>query len=145
MTTLAPGNNVVERRAGRVRPPLLAIGGLAAAAAALHFRDPHVEGSWGFCPTTLMGIYCPGCGGLRAVNDLTNGDVLSAASSNLLLVVAAPFVAAALLLWLVDSWRGTRRHLAWGRVPIPAYALGIATIVAFAISRNLEFGSWLAP
>ena len=45
----------------------------------LHFRDPHASGSWGFCPwLALTGLYCPGCGGLRAVNDLTNGDLLGA-------------------------------------------------------------------
>ena len=33
-----------------------------------------------------VGIWCPACGGLRAVNDLTNGDVLGAASSNLVFV-----------------------------------------------------------
>jgi len=145
VTTLAPGNHAPATRAARVRPPLIAIGGLAAASAALHFRDPHEQGSWGFCPTSLMGFYCPGCGSLRAVNDVTNGDLLSAASSNLLLVVVAPFVVASLLLWLVDSWRGTRRRVEWRRVPVPTYAVAIVLVVAFTITRNFEFGSWLAP
>ena len=65
----------VDTRWGRMRAPLVTIGGLAAATVALHFRDPHVQGSWGFCPSAAMGFYCPGCGGLRAVNDLTNGEV----------------------------------------------------------------------
>ena len=37
-----------------------------------------------------MGIYCPGCGGLRAVNDLTNGDVGAALSSNILVTLMIP-------------------------------------------------------
>ena len=31
--------------------------------------------SWGLCPSAALGFSCPGCGGLRAVNDLTHGDV----------------------------------------------------------------------
>jgi hypothetical protein len=145
VTTIAPRADALERRAARVRAPLLAIGGLTTATAALHFRDPHVSGSWGFCPTSLMGLYCPGCGGLRAVNDLTNADVAGAASSNLVLVVIAPFVVLGLLVWLVDSWRGVRREVAWRSVPWPLYSLGITLIVAFTISRNFAFGAWLAP
>ncbi len=128
-----------------MRPPLLAIGGLTAATAALHFRDPHGEGSWGFCPTSLLGISCPGCGSLRAVNDLTNGDVLSAASSNLILTIVAPFVVVGLLVWLTDSWRGVRRNWSWSRVPWAAYAAALSAVVVFTIARNLAFGSWLAP
>ena len=71
--------------------PVLTIGGLAAATLALHLRDPHVSHSWGVCPLyALTGLYCPGCGGLRGVNDLSNGHVGAAASSNLLLVLAIP-------------------------------------------------------
>ena len=58
---------------------------------ALHVRDPHVTHSWGVCPLyAVTGVYCPGCGGLRGVNDLTNGNLGAAASSNLLLVILAP-------------------------------------------------------
>ena len=47
---------------------LLAVGALAA-------RDPHVHGTWGFCVfRSLTGLPCPGCGGLRAVNDLAHGQ-----------------------------------------------------------------------
>lgn len=53
------------------------------AAAVLHFRDPHSAGSYGVCPMyALTGLWCPACGGLRAVNDLTNLDIGAAVSSN---------------------------------------------------------------
>ncbi len=71
----------VPSRWDRVRAPLVTIGGLGLATLALHLRDPHVGGSWGICPSAAMGFWCPGCGGLRAVNDLTHGEVASAASS----------------------------------------------------------------
>ncbi len=89
----APGFLVPRERTRwqRVRVPLLTGGLVGAATIALHFRDPHEAGSWGYCPfSALTGLYCPGCGGLRAVNDLTNGDVLGAASSNLVFVAAGP-------------------------------------------------------
>ena len=52
------------------------------------------RGAWGFCPwLVLTGTYCPGCGGLRAVNDLTNGDVRAAFASNALFVALVPAIA----------------------------------------------------
>ena len=98
MTTTAPQPTPVgeARSVSRrqwVLAPALTIGGLALATVALHVRDPHQHGAWGLCPSAAMGVYCPGCGGLRAVNDLTNAHVGAAASSNLLLVVLMPFIA----------------------------------------------------
>jgi hypothetical protein len=117
------------------------VAALGAATTSLALRDPHHHGSWGICPSAAMGVYCPFCGGLRAVNDLTHGDVLAAASSNLMLVVALPFALVALGLWVSDAWRGTRRTIA---VPVPAVWLVVALVVGFAVLRNIP-GSWLAP
>ncbi len=127
----------------RMLAPAVTIGALGAATAALHFRDPHAEGSWGFCPSALLGVACPGCGGLRAVNDLTNLQLADAASSNLLFVLALPVIVLALGRWTVDQWRGTTRvaraELTW------LATTGVVTLlVAFTVLRNLP-GSWLAP
>src|ERR1700754_4312071 len=96
----------------RVRTPTLLAGGLLAVSVLLHLRDPHRSGSWGYCPWLMLtGTYCPGCGGLRAVNDLTNGDVAGAASSNFLFIASLPLIAA---LWgrsVVDRWRGVTRQV----------------------------------
>lgn len=130
-------------RAGRLASPL-AVGALAAAGVvALHLRDPHVGGSWGYCPTLLVtGLDCPLCGGLRAVNDLTRLDVAGAASSNLLLLVALPVVLGLWIRRMVACWRGgpALRPLA---VPNPVWAVGLALVAAFTVLRNLP-GSWLA-
>ena len=74
--------------AGRLRGRCSPSAALAAAhSLALHFRDPHVTAAGVSAPSTpLTGLYCPGCGGLRAVNDLTDGHLGAAASSNLLFV-----------------------------------------------------------
>src|SRR5918997_4102351 len=90
---------VPRTRLRRMVAPTATIGGLAIATLAVHLRDPHEKGSWGFCPSAALGFYCPGCGGLRAVNDLTNGELVAAASSNLVLVVLMPFAVLALAVW----------------------------------------------
>ena len=116
----------------RVRAPLVTIGGLGLATLALHLRDPHVGGSWGICPSAAMGFWCPGCGGLRAVNDLTHGDVVSAASSNLLLVVLMPFAVIALAVWTLDRWQGRTRRLPRGVVVVGGWAL-LGTALVFSL------------
>ena len=86
--------------------PVATIAGLAAATISLHLRDPHASGSWGYCPISLLGLYCPGCGGLRAVNDLTHGDVIGAVSSNALLILARHRASTAPARRLRVAWRG---------------------------------------
>ena len=122
----------------------LVIGGLAVVTLALRLRDPHEHGSWGLCPSAALGVYCPGCGGLRAVNDLTNGDLAAAASSNLLFVVALPFAVVVLALWAFDSWRGTESTIPWPRLK-PLVPVLVVAVLAFTVARNLDVGAWLAP
>ncbi len=126
-----------------MQSPVLTIGGLALATAALHVRDPHSSGSWGYCPSAALGIWCPGCGGLRAVNDLTNGDVGAAASSNLLFVVLLPFIVFLLGRWALESWRGVDREPNARLITLTTIGVCVAAGV-FTILRNLP-GSWLAP
>lgn len=124
--------------------PTATIGGLAMATVALRVRDPHEQGSWGFCPSAALGFYCPGCGGLRAVNDLTHGDVGAALSSNLLLVVLMPVIIALIASWTVDRWRG-RTRTPNARAILQATFAFCAVAIAFAVTRNLAVGAWLAP
>ena len=140
---LAPAAS--RSRLRRLAPPLLLAGGLLAASVALHVRDPHQAGSWGFCPWfAVTGTYCPGCGGLRAVNDLTHGDVLAAASSNLLFVSSLPFVAVAWVRSVVVRWRGHHQPLPSWTAPALA-TLALSLIAVFTLVRNLPFGTWLTP
>ena len=92
----------------------------------------------------LPHIWCPGCGGLRAVNDLSNGHVLAAASSNLAFIVALPFVLLGLTVWSVDRWRGHRREIPMSVIRPTVYAV-VGLVLAFTVLRNLAIGSWLAP
>lgn len=145
MTLAPPAPPAALSRRERMRAPVLTIGGLAAATLALRLRDPHQQGSWGICPLAAMGVYCPGCGGLRAVNDLTHGDLAAAASSNLLLVVAMPFVVLLLGRWAWDRWRGVRRRAPETAPSVLATAAFIVLALGFTVLRNLSAGAWLAP
>lgn len=145
MTITAAHEVGTPSRWQRVRPSLVLAGIVVALSVALHLRDPHESGSWGFCPwLVLTGTNCPGCGGLRAVNDLTRGELASAASSNLLFVSAIPV---AVGLWgrsLSQRWRGVREPLPRNVVAV-ATAVVVVLVVAFWVVRNLPFGAWLAP
>ena len=131
--TLSPAAaRTTPGRLRRVAVPAATFGGLAITTAALHLRDPHIDGSWGLCPSeAFFGIYCPGCGGLRAVNDLTHGDLGSAASSNLLFFVSIPLVVFLLARWGYDAWRGPERGSDRGRTWLSSWptiyaGLGVA-------------------
>ncbi|MBC2641645.1 MULTISPECIES: DUF2752 domain-containing protein [unclassified Rhodococcus (in: high G+C Gram-positive bacteria)] len=124
--------------------PAAVAAGAVAASAILHFRDPHQPGSYGFCPLyAVTGWWCPACGGLRAVHDLTNLDVGAAVAGNALIV---PFIAVVVLAWI--GW--ARRRLSGRRDRLisvgPRVTVGVLILlVAFTVTRNTSWGSWLAP
>ncbi len=133
-------------RQRRLRGPLLAAGIVGGLTIALHFRDPHAAGSWGFCPWhALTGQYCPGCGGLRAVNDLGNGDVVGALSSNLLFVAMVPLLVYWWVRWTQRAWSGRPKPAASTQHAGAWIAVGTVVMVVFGVLRNLPAGSWLAP
>ena len=143
MITTLPGP--VSSGTRRVRAPALLAVGVLGVSVLLHVRDPHQSGSWGFCPWLLLtGTSCPGCGGLRAVNDLTHGNLAAAASSNLLFVGAIPLVVLWWARWLADRWNGVVRPTSTRRAFVYC-GVFLAVAVMFAVARNLEVGAWLAP
>ncbi|MDN5746482.1 MAG: DUF2752 domain-containing protein [Nocardioidaceae bacterium] len=127
----------------RMVAPTLVVTSLSAATLALHLRDPHADGSWGVCPSAALGLWCPGCGGLRAVNDLSDLNVGAAASSNLLFFCALPLIAYAFARWSLGRW--TARAWTVSDRSLNGAAVGLAAVmVVFTVLRNLP-GSWLAP
>jgi hypothetical protein len=107
-------------------------------------NNPHVPGATYQCPLfAATGLLCPGCGGTRAVYDLTHGDVVGAAGMNPLLVLAVPLLA---ILWI--RWALRAAGVEMKEWPFPTWA-GIvlpAVIVVFAVLRNVPlFAPYLGP
>jgi hypothetical protein len=129
-----------------VRPwPALAAAGFAAAGVLLlAVRDPHRAGAYGVCPLkALTGLSCPLCGGLRAVHDLTRGDLAAAAGDNLAVLV---LLAGAALWWVLWLRRGG--GLRPGGLPAVPWWLvraGGVALLLFTVLRNLPFGGAPAP
>jgi len=126
-----------------VGSPALARASVAAAGLAafaiLRVRDPHVAGSYGFCPfRELTGMWCPACGGLRATHDLAHGDLIASLSSNVFVV---PLAAAAVLAWL---WWVSGRPIPY-RPSRVSMIVAMSVLLLFTVARNTGWGEWLAP
>jgi len=143
VTTVAPTERTSTGRA--LLAPALSGGLGLIAAVVLHLRDPHDSGSYGFCPfLSLTGLPCPGCGGLRAVNDLTRGDLVAAVSSNLLAVVLVVGLALLWAVWFVRRAGGQRRAR-FIAVSTRTAMLVLPVVAVFGVLRVTPWGSWLAP
>lgn len=143
--TTEPSALRASSRGTRLRPPI-AVGATAALAAlALHLRDPHVQGSWGVCPFRLgTGLDCPGCGTLRAVHALTEGDVVGALSSNLVTVALMPPAVVVWVLWVLGAWRGGGPALPGSpRTQLIAGVAVATALLVFGVVRNLPGAGWL--
>ena len=96
----------------RLTAPAVWAGAGLLAAGLLSVRDPHVPGAWGFCLfRRVTGLPCPGCGGLRAVNDLAHGDPAAALASNAWVVLSLAGLSLWWLAWVVSRLRGARAPL----------------------------------
>lgn len=120
---------------------MTAAGGLAATAV-VALVDPHEGGRYPTCPLlALTGLYCPFCGGLRAVHDLTHLDLVGALERNPLVVVVGPLLVLGWLLWAQRAFTGRR-------LATPPAALGtvlVVGLVLFGVLRNVPGWTWLSP
>jgi hypothetical protein len=120
---------------------------LATLAAGVLYRfDPLRVSFYPRCPLYLLtGLYCPGCGALRAGHALLHGRLEQALGYNLLAVAAAPGLAYSGLARASAPW--LRRRLPSPFIPAPLIWSGLAVLLAFTVLRNLPYPpfSLLAP
>ena len=90
---------------------------------------------WPKCPIyAVTGMYCPGCGGLRATWDILHGNLAGALGQNALIFAMPALV-------LLGFW-AQRTKSRWVRITLITLVAFIT--VVFTVARNLP-GSWLAP
>lgn len=126
-----------------MRGPLGVAGAVAAAAAYVGVIDPNQAGHYPTCPfLALTGLYCPGCGSLRALHALGHGDLTTALGLNVLTVLGVLALAVIWVLYTRRQWLGTQRTTvapAWSLLTLAV------VVVAFGVVRNLPVGAGLAP
>ncbi len=108
--------------------------------------DPASTGMFPQCPFyAITGFHCPGCGTLRALHQLFNGNLITALGLNSLAMLSLPFLAYSFMSRIAQEARGQ----AFPTVFIPAgwiWALFVVVIL-FWVFRNIPIYpfSWLAP
>ena len=130
-------------RLARLGGPLSALAAGAAAFAVVALVDPNEPGHYPTCPFfALTGQFCPGCGSLRAMHALTQGDLAGSAGLNVLALASLPLLAVIWVRWTRRTWTGGQR----ARPAPPALLWALAAgVLLFAVVRNLPFGAVLAP
>ncbi len=114
------------------------------AAATLFTVDPNQPGHYPTCPfLATTGLYCPGCGALRATHDLLHGDLGGALARNPLAVLAVPYLALAFVSFVL---RQTGRP-APRSTSLPAWTMWLllGVVLTFGVLRNLPGFGWLSP
>ncbi|MFD7920349.1 DUF2752 domain-containing protein [Streptomyces sp. NPDC059740] len=134
-------------RARRLAAPLGALAAAAVPLAWVGVVDPHVPGRYPPCLLLrLTGLYCPGCGGLRATHDLLHGHLTGALRDNAPAVALYALLAVGWAVWTAAAAAGAGRVLPPRLRPRPVHAwvLGVLLLV-FSVLRNLPAGSFLRP
>lgn len=113
------------------------------ALAVLFFFNPATHGFYPVCLFhALTGLYCPGCGGTRAVYQLLHGHVLLALHDNTLFVLALTALTAQSAWFVAQKIRN--QPVAFVVSPIMLWAL-LVTVFVFTVLRNLPAFAWLSP
>jgi Protein of unknown function (DUF2752) len=102
----------------------------------LRALDPATSGIYPPCPVYyLTGWYCPGCGSLRAIHQLLEGNLRGAWAMNPLTVMLLPFLAYGMASETFRLLRG--KGLPQIFIPGAWIQVLCAVIIVFGIARNL--------
>ena len=127
-------HSLTEMRNHRMLAAMFLLGGVAIVL--LRVFDPAASGVFPPCPVRyLTGLYCPGCGSLRAMHALLHGDIGRAWAMNPLMMVTLPFLTYGLVSEALLELRGSRLP----EVMLPASWIRAFcfVVVLYAVARNL--------
>lgn len=127
-------HSLAEMRNHRMLAAMFLLGGVAIVL--LRVFDPAASGVFPPCPVRyLTGLYCPGCGSLRAMHALLHGDIGRAWAMNPLMMVTLPFLTYGLVSEALLELRGSRLP----EVMLPASWIRAFcfVVVLYAVARNL--------
>ncbi len=126
-------------RLRRLAAPMATAAGVVLATGYIRLVDPNQPGHYPMCPTlALLGIDCPGCGGLRATHALAHGDIATALDHNALFVVLVPVLVGLWAVWAYRAWTGVTPARTPARDMVSRAAPIVILVVAmsFAVVRN---------
>ncbi len=132
-----------RRRVARLLGPVAALAAAGVVAAVLHVVDPNQPGHYPTDPLlALTGWWCPGCGSLRALHALTDGDLGTALARNPLALAMFGVLGGMWVRWAARAWTGRPRTLL-----APPWVLWafLALVLVFWVARNLPGATWLSP
>ena len=109
---------------------------VAASACELLRFPPAGSGFYPRCPVFFwLHLYCPGCGGTRALAALLHGRLNEAMHWNAMAVIFFPFAAVFLAL---TYWRAMRATtFLWPTIPDSLLKLSLVLVAIFTVVRNL--------
>lgn len=124
---------LVQLRNHRVLGAMFLFG---AAIILLRVFDPATSGVFPPCPLRyLTGLYCPGCGSLRAMHALLHGELGRAWAMNPLMIVTLPFITYGLVSEALRELRGN--GLPEVMLPASWIRAFCVVVVLYAVARNL--------
>ena len=142
--------HMIVERTGWLRSPCATLAMFASLTVGslglLRLVDPRIPGNYPTCPFLfLTGCYCPGCGTLRALATLMEGDLRGAMGYNPLTVLSLPFLAVLTSSMLSEKVERFPRI----KIHIPPWAVWtlLAAILSFWALRNVPLAPFamLAP
>lgn len=141
---MAAGATAQVERRSLLRAPL-AVGATAAVGLGLvRVLDVSATPLLPPCPfLAFTGLWCPFCGGTRALDALVAGDVGAALGLNVLLVLAVPLVVAEWVRWTLGRARG--RPTSFLDVSSRTVAVVATIALVYAVVRNLPGMEALTP
>jgi hypothetical protein len=99
--------------------------------------NPSVSSFFPPCPFhKLTGLYCPGCGSLRALHQLLHGNISKSFNYNPLMILSLPFIIYSFLSYIIEEIIGKSLP----KIFIPAFYIWILLVIIllFGILRNIR-------